>query len=114
MNDLRDLFHRLRDEEQTLIRPSGTFSRSRGRRTLRQTSAPLSRLRERVAEGRVRVWAFAAIVIIAIAIGAIAIHHRRPPAQSIVTWKAPTDFLLRTPGSELLSTVPQIPERNSP
>ena len=110
MNDLRELFHRLRDEEQTLIRPSGTFSRSRGRRTLGQTSAPLSRLRERVAEGRVRVWAFAAIVLIVIAIGTIA--HRRPPAaQSIVTWKAPTDFLLRTPGSELLSTVPQIPER---
>ncbi len=29
-------------------------------------------------------------------------------ATSITEWKAPTDFLLETPGSELLRTVPQI------
>jgi len=61
-------------------------------------------------KGRMRGWAIAFLARIAIAIGVI--HHRRPPVtESIVTWKAPTDFLLRTPGSELLSTVPQIPER---
>jgi hypothetical protein len=47
-----------------------------------------------------------------VVLGIVAFHHRRPlVTESIVTWKAPTDFLLRTPGSELLSTVPQIPER---
>jgi len=30
------------------------------------------------------------------------------PVTSIIEWKAPTDFLLATPGSELLRTVPQI------
>ena len=64
---------------------------------------------------RVRAWrplvAVAAVVIFVV-LGIVVSHHRRPPlTESIVTWKAPTDFLLRTPGSELLSTVPQIPER---
>ena len=93
MNDseLRHLFHRLREEE-------------------RATWVPLPRERERVAGGRVRAWALA-LVMIATAIGIAALLHRRPPvAESIVTWKAPTDVLLRTPGSELLTTVPRIPD----
>jgi hypothetical protein len=50
--------------------------------------------------------------MVIITIAAIVATHRRPAvADSIVTWKAPTDVLLRTPGSELLSAVPQIPER---
>jgi hypothetical protein len=57
-----------------------------------------------------RGWAIAILVLIAMTIAVV--RQRRPPVtESIVTWKAPTDFLLRTPGSELLSTVPQIPER---
>lgn len=37
--------------------------------------------------------------------------QRRPEektAASITEWKAPTDFLLETPGRELLTTVPEI------
>ena len=40
--------------------------------------------------------------------------RRKPPryapksVTSITEWKAPTDFLLATPGRELLETVPQI------
>ena len=91
MNDLHDLFHRLREEDLSRI-PS---PRMRG---------------EGAPKGRMRGWAIAVLALIAIAIGVS--HHRRPlVTESIVTWKAPTDFLLRTPGSELLSTVPQIPER---
>jgi len=30
------------------------------------------------------------------------LRHRTPPTQSITTWRAPTDFLLETPGRELL------------
>jgi hypothetical protein len=94
MSDLRELFHRLRDEELPVAGvqlPAGNGQR---------------------ATGNFR-WAFAALVVIAIVVGAAIAHHRRRPpvAESIVTWTAPTDFLLRTPGSELLSSVPQIPER---
>ena len=102
MNDLRDLFHRLREEDLSRV-PS---PRSRG-----EEPALSERSESKGApKGRMRGWAIAFLALIAIAIGVI--HHRRPPVTgSIVTWKAPTDFLLRTPGSELLSTVPQIPER---
>jgi hypothetical protein len=92
MDDLRELFHRLRDEELPVAGfqlPAGNRQRATGNRWL----------------------AFAAIALMVIVL-AISLHHHRPPAaESIVTWKAPTDFLLRTPGSEVLSTVPQIPER---
>jgi hypothetical protein len=102
MNDLRDLFHRLREEDLSRV-PS---PRMRG-----EEPALSERSESKGApKGRMRGWAIAVLILIAIAIGVI--HRPRPPVtQSIVTWKASTDFLLRTPGSELLSTVPQIPER---
>jgi hypothetical protein len=34
-----------------------------------------------------------------------------PPAASLERWTAPTDFLLRTPGREILETVPRFGER---
>ena len=105
-SQLRRLFHQLREEE-TIQRPS---PRLRGEE-LALSDAERSEAESKGApKGRMRGWAIAFLALIAIAIGVI--HHRRPPVtESIVTWKAPTDFLLRTPGSELLSTVPQIPER---
>jgi hypothetical protein len=93
MDDLRELFHRLRDEEL----PVAGFQLPAGNR-------------QRATGNRWRAAVATALVVIAIVV--VAFHHHRPPApESIVTWKAPTDFLLRTPGSEVLSTVPQIPER---
>ena len=90
MNELRDLFHRLRDEELARVPP---FRVVRPIRTWRPLLA-------------------AAALLLVIVVGVAVFHRRRPPVtESIVTWKAPTDVLLRTPGSELLSTVPQIPER---
>jgi hypothetical protein len=35
-------------------------------------------------------------------------RHPGKPAISLTEWKAPTDFLLETPGRELLRTVPVI------
>jgi|GEM_PF-3913187 len=32
-------------------------------------------------------------------------------ARQIAEWRAPTDFLLHTPGRELLTTVPSIPSK---
>jgi hypothetical protein len=91
MADLRQLFHRLRDEEL----PVAGFQLPAGNR--RRTTGN---------------WWPAFVTVILLAIVLAVTHRPRPPVRdSIVTWKAPTDFLLRTPGSELLSTVPQIPER---
>ena len=93
MDDLRHLFHQLRDEEL----PVAGFQ--------------LPVRREQRATGNAWRAVAAFVTIVTVTIAAI-LHHRRPPVtDSIVTWKAPTDFLLRTPGSELLSSVPQIPER---
>jgi len=88
---MHDLFHRLRDEDLARVPPFHVAARSK--RAWRPLLA-------------------AAAALVIVVLGILAFHHRRPPVtESIVTWKAPTDFLLRTPGSELLSTVPQIPER---
>jgi len=42
----------------------------------------------------------------------VALEPRRPspPVASLTEWRAPTDFLLDTPGRELLRTVPAIGE----
>ena len=88
MNDLQSLFHRLRDEELARVPP---FRAAR----------------------RPRVWrlVFVPAALVVIVLGIAVFHHRPAPVtESIVTWKAPTDFLLRTPGSELLTSVPRIPD----
>jgi hypothetical protein len=92
MNDseLRNLFHQLRDEE----RPSPFRSAA--------AKPPLSKRRLGAA------LRYAVVIVIVIA---VALSYRRPePTESILTWTAPTDVLLRTPGSELLTTVPRIPD----
>jgi hypothetical protein len=94
MSDLRALFHQLRDEELPVARFQLPVAGNR--------------------QGATGNWWRAAVTAAAIVIVTIVAlhHHRRPPVtESIVTWKAPTDFLLRTPGSELLSSIPRIPER---
>ena len=59
-----------------------------------------------------RVAAAAAVILIALV---LAWPDRRPPTVgrqgvdlSVVAWQSPTDFLLITPGSELLRTVPAV------
>jgi hypothetical protein len=92
MNDseLRNLFHRLREEE----RPPSFRSAV--------AKPPLSKRRL----GAALRYAIAIIIVIGIALA-----YRRPePPESILTWKPPTDVLLSTPGSELLTTVPRIPD----
>jgi hypothetical protein len=34
----------------------------------------------------------------------------RAAARSVAEWQPPTDFLLRTPGSEMLTSTPRIPD----
>ena len=49
--------------------------------------------------------AFAVVLLIVLALVMI---PRRPPQPSISAWRAPTDFLLQTPGRELLQSVPDM------
>jgi hypothetical protein len=88
-SDLRNLFHLLRDED-ALHLPSPR---------LRGEGAP---------KGRMRDWALAVIAMVILMV--ITLRNRPEPTASILTWTPPTDVLLRTPGSELLTTVPRIPD----
>jgi len=125
MNDddreLREGFTRLRAEEE---RGAPAFSALRGHAG--HAAAPRRRL-------------LAPLALAAAAVLAAAMLWRResppsppvppaaaPSAISLDQWRAPTDFLLQTPGRELLSTVPALgrglpraitspmPERSTP
>ena len=87
MNDdqLRNAFAELRRAETARI-PAFRIHGRRGRR-------PHMRL------------AFAVVLLIVLAVVMI---PRRPPQPSISAWRAPTDFLLQTPGRELLTSVPDL------
>ncbi len=50
-------------------------------------------------------FAFAVTLLVVLAILMI---PRHPPAPSISEWKAPTDFLLQTPGRELVVSLPDL------
>jgi hypothetical protein len=97
--EIRQRFARLREADQESA-PSfaQTYGRARARRSLRATR-------------RVRplVIATAAAVVIA-AIGLAYARSLSPSAATpeIATWRAPTDVLLRIPGSELLGEMPAL------
>ncbi len=101
-SELRNAFHQLRDAERA--------------RVPRFRSAGPAPSPARAADGGgtthmwMRMLAAAALILIVITYSLLPHHRRAPEAESIVTWKAPTDVLLRTPGCELLSSVPRIPE----
>jgi hypothetical protein len=89
-DDLRDAFHELRHEERRGVPPFRAQTR---------VSAP-------------RYLRFAVVFAVLLLITATALLRRAAPERrpvnsgSISTWKAPTDFLLQTPESKLLRTVP--------
>lgn len=94
MNDglLRERFNELRNEERSGV---PRYRRPAPRRT-------------HIA------WRVAAVMLIIVVI-AVVLWPRpvrftasdRMAARSIAQWQAPTDFLLRTPGSEILKGIPQ-------
>ena len=97
--DLRDRFAALRGENQSCAGEFHSFVRA---------SRPIP--------GRVRAW-LAVPVVLAVILAVLAIsgryldrHHPANPQVSIAEWKSPTDFLLQTPGMEVLLTVPKIGE----
>ncbi|MEA2164272.1 MAG: hypothetical protein QOK37_2399 [Thermoanaerobaculia bacterium] len=97
--ELYKRFAQLRDEERRGVPPFAVPAQARKRRI----AWPL-------------IAAPAALLIIVILI--VAIRPRttsfsdsdRAVARSVAAWHPPTDFLLRTPGSEMLTTTPRIPD----
>ena len=91
MNDeqLRGAFAELRRAETAHVPPyvAPALSRRASRRRVGSTLA------------------FAVLLLIALAVVMI---PRRPPQPSLSAWRAPTDFLLQTPGRELLHSVPDL------
>lgn len=91
MNDdqLRNAFAELRRAEAARVRA--------------YVAPALSRRPSRLRAGS--TLAFAALLLIVLAVVMV---PRRPPQPTISAWRAPTDFLLQTPGRELLNSVPDL------
>ena len=98
-NDVRNAFAELRHAEAAHVPPFRTVEDRRSRLSGQARLPVLHR------------FVFAAIVLL-IAIGvAILPRHTKPQQASISAWRAPTDFLLQTPGRELLESVPDLKGR---
>jgi hypothetical protein len=96
--DLRERFAELRREDQA---QAGEFS--------------VFRLRARRHASPVRISAWIAVAAVLAVVVVIWAHRRErrdvsSPAISITDWKSSTAFLLRTPGQEVLRTIPRIGE----
>ncbi len=95
--ELREQFHALRGD-------AGAGAPAFG-----DTVAAVARRRERVRRLRRRVSvvsAAAATVVVLFAVRAPGGKQAVPVNLASQGWEAPTDFLLRTPGAELLRTIP--------
>ncbi len=99
------------DADRSLYEQYHVLRREAGAGTpeFRDILAGLARRRERVARQRRRVTvlavaAFATLVLL----GVVRPNGQRAALVDLAAarWEAPTDFLLRTPGAELLRTVP--------
>jgi hypothetical protein len=98
-NEIRDGFARLREADRERA-PSfaQTYGRARSRKSWRATL-------------RVRPLVFGAAAAVAIAAIWLAQTRSFSPSAAtptIATWRAPTDVLLQTPGSELLGAMPAL------
>ena len=98
-SELRRRFAQLREADRERA-PSfaQTYGRARARRSWRATP-------------RVRPLVIGAAAAVAIAAGWLAHQRSFSPSAvtpAIATWRAPTDVLLRTPGSELLGAMPAL------
>lgn len=101
--DLRELFAGLRREDRA---HAGDFS------------IFLQRARPRASSIRLFAWVAAGMAVtIAVVVMSMPRSERRgigSPEISITEWKSSTDFLLSTPGLELLRTIPSIGEWPAP
>ena len=100
--DLRQRYEELRDEERRSV-PPFIVPRPRPALSARRW-APLA--------------AAALLLIVSLSAVLLSLRARRPSftaadrsaARAIAEWRPPTEFLLRTPGRELLTSTPSIPD----
>jgi hypothetical protein len=97
--ELRERFAQLRADERRGIPPFNLQARVR---THRPAWRPIA----------------AAAVLLLVVIAAVTLRPRptefsasdRAAVRSVAAWHPPTDFLMQTPGSEMLTTTPRIPD----
>jgi hypothetical protein len=98
-NEVRRQFTELRDADKDRAPAfAQVYRRARARASLRRTP-------------RVRPLVLAAAAVVVIAALSLAYGRSTTPSTttpSIATWRAPTDVLLQTPGSELLGEMPAL------
>ena len=98
-NEIRQRFRQLRESDRVR---APNFAQIYGRTRARRSSRAAPRVRPLLIDA-----------LLAAVIGAVFTWHSQSSAPStatetIATWRAPTDILLRTPGSELLGTMPAL------
>lgn len=98
-SEIRQRFARLCEADRVRA-PS--FAQIYGRARSRQSWRAIQRVRPLV------LGAAAAVVIAAVWLANARPFSPHTVTPAIATWRAPTDVLLRTPGSELLGTMPAL------
>jgi len=100
-SEIRRRFAQLREaERESAPGFAKTYARARSRRS----SGAMQRVRPLV------VGAAAAVVIAAVWLASARSLSHPAATPTIANWRAPTDALLRTPGSELLGAMPALSE----
>jgi hypothetical protein len=107
--ELGDRFAALRRQEEEAAPGFGTLLDRVARHRL-ERRRPASRLRPLAAATVAAAIALLALVVTTLPSVRTRMLPPRPrlsrPVPSIAAWRAPTDFLLHTPGEEILSTAP--------
>jgi ferric-dicitrate binding protein FerR (iron transport regulator) len=114
-NELRRRFGELRDADRESAPDfAGTYDRARTDPTSRLQESPHHDIRSaRRPRFRVRplaIAAAAAVLVVAVWTGRARFFSPSGATSAIATWRAPTDVLLDTPGSELLGAMPALGE----
>ena len=104
-SEFRERFAQLRESDRE---SAPSFARTYARARTRRSAGAMLRVRPLV------IGAAAAVVIATVWLAnarTFSTHSETPTVAAIaaiVTWRAPTDVLLRTPGSELLGAMPAL------
>ncbi|HEY8852121.1 MAG TPA: hypothetical protein VIM36_08070, partial [Gemmatimonadaceae bacterium] len=98
-SEIRQRFAHLRESDRD---SAPGFAQTYARARSRQSRRVIQRVRPLV------IAAAAAVVIAAVWIAKPRSFSSRTATESIATWRAPTDVLLRTPGSEVLGAMPAL------
>ena len=102
MMDETEIRHRFAELRETERAGAPAFAQIYGRARARDTWGATHRVRPFV------IAAAAGIAIIAFSLAHSRSFSHSAATPAIATWRAPTDVLLRTPGSELLGTMPAL------